>query len=85
MREDRERRRLDGLLARFEDGPGAEVTGVRGTMWAAYNAVTHYIDHGRTRYRADSRSERRMDSLLFGEGHRTRVMALDKALVFAGN
>jgi len=85
-REHRERARLDGLLARFEYGPGAEQPGIRGTMWSAYNAVTHYIDHRHNaRYRADSKSERRMDSLLFGEGHRTRVMALDKAFAFAGN
>jgi len=83
-REARERERLDGLMARFEYGPGAEETGIRGTMWAAYNSITHYLDHRDARYKGDKR-ESRMDSILFGEGHRTRVAALEKALAFAGN
>jgi len=31
----------------FETAPGNDMPGVRGTAWAAYNAVTYYVDHQR--------------------------------------
>jgi phage/plasmid-like protein (TIGR03299 family) len=32
-----------------ETGVGHDIKGVRGTLWGAYNAVTEYVDHNRTR------------------------------------
>ena len=37
--------RLERLTALYETGAGNELAGVRGTWWAAFNAVTQYVDH----------------------------------------
>lgn len=37
--------RLERLTDLFETGAGNELAGVRGTWWAAVNAVTQYVDH----------------------------------------
>lgn len=62
----------------FEKGRGNDMPGVRGTLWAAYNAVTEYQtwDRGRT-------NEARMDSLLFGLNAKTNARAFDVALKMA--
>jgi hypothetical protein len=36
------RRIFDKILRNFEEGIGADLPGVKGTAWAAYNAVTQY-------------------------------------------
>lgn len=45
---------LGKILPLFESGRGNDLAGVRGTWWAAYNAVTEYISHERGQT-ADSR------------------------------
>ncbi len=51
------------IIPLFEGGRGNALPGVRGTMWAAYNAVTEYLtwERGRT-------DDNRLTSLWFGDG-----------------
>ncbi len=55
----------------FEEGRGNKEPGVRGTLWAAYNGVTEYVDHAMT-YRDD---DRRLDAIWFGNGYLTKARA----------
>jgi phage/plasmid-like protein (TIGR03299 family) len=66
----------------FEEGFGHDQPGVRGTAWAAYNAVTEYVDHHRPgRGHGDrERASRRLDSIWFGTGARLKERAWDLAL-----
>jgi len=36
---------VDKVLNLVETGKGADIKGVRGTLWGAYNGVTEYVDH----------------------------------------
>ena len=50
----------------FAKGRGNDMAGVKGTAWAAYNAVTEYITHERGR-----NADNRMNTAWFGsEGPR---------------
>jgi len=52
--------------------------GMTGTAWAAYNAVTYYIDHERiTGGGSDLRDDRRLNSTWFGSGAELRQTAYD--------
>lgn len=52
----------------FEKGRGNELRQVRGSLWAAYNAVTEYVDHVRG-VRHDGNLRRNWEeSALFGSG-----------------
>lgn len=53
-----------------------------GTKWAAFNAVTEYVDHWQTRKGQDynALAENRFDSILFGNGAQVRQNALDLLL-----
>lgn len=44
-----QRKSIDELEARHETGRGHDIKGVRGTLWGVYNAVTEWVDHGRTK------------------------------------
>ena len=48
----------------FSNGRRDREYGVEGTLWAAYNGVTEYIDHRKTQ----QTNERRLRSLWFGNG-----------------
>lgn len=50
----------------FESGRGQNISGVSGTFWAAYNAVTEYANYKRT---TRGGAESRFESSLFGSGH----------------
>lgn len=65
----------------FRNGTGNTGSGVAGTLWAAYNGVTEYVDHrgGRTPARPVS-PERRLRSMWFGTGASVKARALDEAL-----
>jgi phage/plasmid-like protein (TIGR03299 family) len=58
------------LLRLFEAGKGNALPSVRGTLWAALNAVTEFVDHERPTRVKDGESERlkRFESALFGSG-----------------
>lgn len=58
----------------FENGQGNTLPGVRGSWWAAYNAVTEYLTHGR-----GSDDATRLDSAWYGDGAARNGRALQFA------
>jgi phage/plasmid-like protein (TIGR03299 family) len=59
----------------FEAGKGNTTGGAKGTLWAAYNGVTEFIDQreiGRT-------PERRLESVWFGDGYFAKARAFNVA------
>ena len=75
----------DALYNLFERGKGQEIPAVRHSTWAAFNAVTEYIDHHRSS-RGTGEHERgsnRLESAWFGSGNRLKGRAFDLALAMA--
>jgi phage/plasmid-like protein (TIGR03299 family) len=69
----------------FEDGRGQSLPQVRGTLWAAYNGVTEYVDH-RVLFGRNGRplpEDRRLGSVWFGEGYRIKARAYREAIGLA--
>ena len=71
----------------FEEGRGNDLPTVRGTLWAAVNAVADFVDHTRTTRRrksgegdANSNALSRFESALFGSGATLKTRAWDTAL-----
>jgi len=62
MAEELESRVLDEVQGLFEGGQGAQLPGVRGTGWAAYNAVTEHLTWHRGRSQ-----DNRMNNLWLGQ------------------
>ena len=58
-----------------ETGKGADIAGVRGTYWGAYNALSEYLNYTKGR-----NGNNRMDSLWFGQNKTMSQKALDTAL-----
>ena len=73
------------LFRLYEEGKGQDMPGVRGTSWAALNAVTEYVDHLRpTRARTEfDRSANRLESAWFGSGSVLKQKAFAAALEMA--
>lgn len=73
------------LFRLFEHGVGQDMPEIRHTTWAAFNAVTEYVDHYRTtRGRTDQeRATRRLESAWFGSGARMKAEAWNLALDLA--
>jgi phage/plasmid-like protein (TIGR03299 family) len=64
----------------FEEGRGNQLPPVKGTLWAAYNAVTEYVDHVRG-LRPDGKLRHNWaESALFGPGERIKRRAFDAAV-----
>jgi len=62
-------RRIHQALAHlFEEGRGNERRQVRGTLWAAYNSVTEYVDHIRGVRKDGTPRGNWAESALFGSG-----------------
>jgi len=59
----------------FANGKDNREYGVDGTLWAAYNGVTEYIDHRKTQ----QSDERRLRSLWFGNGCSIKARAFSVA------
>jgi phage/plasmid-like protein (TIGR03299 family) len=59
----------------FDNGAGNQIKGVSGTLWAAYNGVTEYIDH----CLGKQDSNARLNSIWFGEGRSIKVRAYSEA------
>lgn len=76
--EEAAKRLLPKIQERYEAGTGMDIPGVRGTWWAAYNAVTEYLTHDSGRS-ADTRAA----SNLFGVNANTNSTALAVATEFA--
>lgn len=83
QREARERTR--GVVLSHFDDPSNTLPGVRGTAWAAYNAVSQWADHERTvRGRNEqARAENRLASVWFGGAHALKQRAYRGALELA--
>ena len=49
------------------------------TAWAAYNAITEYVDHNKTYYEGKHGgiSDVRMNSVIWGQGSQIKKKALD--------
>jgi phage/plasmid-like protein (TIGR03299 family) len=76
--EDPAERLLGKIIPLFETGAGNDIPGVRGTAWAALNAVTHYLSHER-----GQNADNRVNSLWFGDSANTSQRAFTQALKFA--
>lgn len=70
-------RLIGKIIPLFEKGRGNDLHGVKGTMWAAYNAVSEYLGWER------GRDDTRLDSLWFGDGANVNRKAFDLALKVA--
>lgn len=68
---ERVERARKGASRLFEKGKGNGQSGVAGTLWAAYNGVTEYVDH----HRIKSGGERRLQSIWFGNGYHVKARA----------
>ena len=83
IKEDDESTRKDNqkneLLQLFEKGAGNNTTGIRHTLWAAFNAVTQYVDYDRTVKGEKSDPTRRLDSIWFGSGADLKASAFERA------
>jgi len=60
----------------FENGEGNKQPRVSGTLWAAYNGVTEFIDHTKTPRQME---DRRLNSIWFGEGYLVKARAYEIA------
>jgi phage/plasmid-like protein (TIGR03299 family) len=69
---------LTAVQRLFETGKGNNRPGVRGTYWAAYNAITEYVS-----YERGSDREGRLDAAWFGGGAALNRTALKVGLALA--
>ena len=72
------------LLALYEGGRGVDIPGVAGTAWAAYNAVTEWVDHTYPTLQSGAVSAARQRSVLFGSYAGVKARALTSALALVG-
>jgi hypothetical protein len=61
----------------LEEVPDLQIRGVRGTMWAAYNAITRFEDYRDVQYEP---SDARLDRVWFGSGADLKLKALQKTV-----
>jgi phage/plasmid-like protein (TIGR03299 family) len=77
-KQERKSRVFDDVQRLFMTGRGNQLPGVRGTYWAAFNAVTEYVAHER-----GSDQATRVDHTWFGTGAAINAKALSHALAMA--
>jgi phage/plasmid-like protein (TIGR03299 family) len=71
--------RVYGKIAeRFAVGMGANISGVRGTLWGALNAVSEFVQ-----YERGTDAARRLDETWFGTGAQLNQRAIEVALQLA--
>ena len=63
---------LSNIIPLFEKGRGNDMVGVKGTAWAAYNAVSEYLQ-----YERGTDEDIRLDKLWFGDGATLNQRALN--------
>src|SRR3990167_690696 len=66
------------LLTLFEKGKGQDLKGIQHSAWAAYNAVTEYVDHCEVAGRKDPST--RLRSIWFGAGAQLKNQAFHEAV-----
>jgi phage/plasmid-like protein (TIGR03299 family) len=64
----------------LEKVPDLQMAGVRGTLWAAYNAITHFEDY---READGELKDGRLDRVWFGSGANLKLQALNAAAILA--
>jgi len=69
-----------GQVMPLLDAHTNNIADMRGSAWAAYNAVTEAIDHKFTTLKSGGRSQKRMESALFGQYAAKKRKAWNKAL-----
>ena len=69
------------IMAAFTDDP-QNIDGVRGTAWAAFNAITQHVDHhsGYKGSNTAEKAEAKMDSVLLGANSRLKTNAYNVML-----
>jgi phage/plasmid-like protein (TIGR03299 family) len=72
------KRLINSIQPLFEKGLGNDMPGVRGTLWAAYNAVSEHLQYNR-----GDDAQVRLDSLWFGQGAQLNKRALEVAVMMA--
>jgi phage/plasmid-like protein (TIGR03299 family) len=77
----------DELFRLYESGKGQDIPEIKSTTWAAFNAVTEYVDHFRpTRAKTEAhRAANRLESAWFGSGSQLKQQALQLAVEMALN
>lgn len=70
-----------GIEHLWEHGRGNGLPGVRGSAWAAFNAVTEYVEHC---WLPTSGSEKRLHGTWMGRGRQIRETAWNKVRELAG-
>lgn len=66
-----------GILSKLvEEGSGADMRGVRGTLWGAYNVMTEYFDH----YKEYSKNTEHLDAIWNGSGANYKERAFKEAV-----
>lgn len=71
------KRILNSVTAMFEKGRGNDMKEIRGTLWAAYNAVTEYLQ-----YERGDDEQVRLDNVWFGQSAALNKKALNAAKLF---
>jgi phage/plasmid-like protein (TIGR03299 family) len=79
----------DAVLVKFQENLHNErnaMPGIRGTVWAAYNAVSEFADHqrkfiGKT---AADKADNQLQSIWFGDAHKMKQKAYADAIELAG-
>lgn len=75
--------RRDVILQAWQENMESDqqtIAGIKGTAWAAYNAVSFYHDHQRGRFLPVRESEGRVHSNLFGTSNDCKQTAFKQAL-----
>ncbi len=72
------KRILEQIIPLFEKGRGNDMKEIKGTMWAAYNAISEYLQYSR-----GSDNSNRMDNMWFGDSARLNKKALETALILS--
>lgn len=72
----------DHVTKLFETKPDLQLPGVKGTLWAAYNAVTRFEDY---RVVKTENEANRLNRVWFGEGADLKTKALVEAMRIAEN
>lgn len=72
----------DHVIELFETIPDLQLPGVKGSFWAAYNAVTRFEDY---RLVKDENEANRLNRVWFGAGADLKVKALTEAMRMVGN
>jgi phage/plasmid-like protein (TIGR03299 family) len=74
------KRIIEQIEPLFVSGIGNDMPEIKGTMWAAYNAITEFLQYKRGEDQAS-----RLDSLWFGQGATLNKKALETAIVMAAS